>query len=104
MSKRIAMLIARCTLAVGTLALSTFALAQDDADIAPRFRNTISPEQYHQLRDQYLNLLRGLPADPRLREAAVRTLQVQLTAARQNTAPNVFNPSAWTSIDAPTES
>jgi uncharacterized repeat protein (TIGR01451 family) len=95
--KRLALLLALGTLALSTLGLSTRALAQDDADIAPRFRNQITPEQYHQLRDQYLNLLRGLPADPSLREGAVRMRNSQLNDARLVTRL-VFSPGAWTSI------
>src|SRR6266481_5564132 len=75
------------------LVMAGFALAQDDADIPPRFRNLITPEQYHQLRDDYLNLLRGLPADPSLREKAVRQLESQQALK----GPLALTPS-WTSL------
>lgn len=82
---------------LGSLIFATFALAQDNADIAPKFRQGITPEQYHQLRDGYVNLLRGLPADPALRDAAVQTRNRQLAAASQ-AGPLVFNPGSWNSI------
>lgn len=81
-----------------TIVLSSFVLAQDDADIPAKFRTRITPEAYHQLRANYLNLLRGLPADPALRNAAVRMRNQQLNALR---APggNAGAPiPAWTAI------
>src|SRR5207302_8726062 len=75
------------------LALATLAFAQDDADIPAKFRDRITEEQYQQLRDAYLNLLRGLPADPSLREKAVQQLQSQQKAP----TPKGATP-AWTAI------
>ena len=83
--------------ALGSFVFATLALAQDNADIAPKFRQGITPEQYHQLRDGYVNLLRGLPADPALRDVAVQTRNRQLAAASQ-AGPLVFNPGSWNSI------
>ena len=100
MSKRLTLFVALGTLALCPLVLSTPALAQDDADIAPKFRSRITPEEYHRLRDQHLNLLRGLPADPRLREAAVRARDLQIIQSNLAApfGPAVFSPGAWTSI------
>lgn len=58
-------------------ALSSVALAQEDPDIPPRFRNLITSEQYHVLRDAHINLLRGQPADPNLREQAIQQMLVK---------------------------
>ena len=63
------------------LTSAVFAFGQDDADIAPKFRSRITPELYHQLRGEYLNMLQGLPADPTLREAAVRQMKAQRALA-----------------------
>lgn len=79
------------------LALGAIAIAQEDADIPGRFKNRISPEAYHQLRNEYVNLLRGLPADPGLREAAVRMRDLQMRALRAPTANLPFSPT-WTAI------
>ena len=49
--------------------------AQDDADIPAKFKNLIDESTYQKLRDDFLNLLRGLPADPGLRDAAVQQMQ-----------------------------
>ena len=86
--------------ALGSIALATLAtlaVAQDNADIAPKFRQGITPEQYHQLRDGYVNILRGLPADPSLREAAVQTRNRQLANASRS-GTTVFSPGSWNSI------
>ena len=58
-------------------ALSRLAFAQEDPDIPPQFRNLITPEQYHTLRDGHINLLRGMPADPSLRAQAIQQLLVK---------------------------
>ncbi len=78
------------------LALAAVVFAQDDADIPPRFRDKITPELYHQLRNQYVDLLRGLPANPALREAAIRMRVQQLDSASSGTL--AFSPGAWTAI------
>src|SRR5450432_2833404 len=78
------------------VALSALGLAQDDADIPAKFRNLISPEQYHQLRDEYINLLRGLPADPGLREAAIRFRNLQLSSP--SLGGSVFSAGPWTAL------
>lgn len=81
------------------LALSTF--AQDDADIPAKFRTRISPETYHQLRNEHLNTLRGLPADPALREAAINMRNLQLrNLAISGPNTNVPGPVApsWTAL------
>ncbi len=83
--------------ALGSFAFASLAVAQDNADIAPKFRQGITPEQYHQLRDGYVSLLRGLPADPALRQEAVQTRNRQLAAASQ-AGPLVFNPGSWNAI------
>jgi hypothetical protein len=63
------------------LSLTTgFVLAQEDADIPPRFKNLIDDATYFQLRTDYLNLLRGLPADPAMRAAAIQQMQGQRAA------------------------
>ena len=100
MSGRLALLVALCTLALCPPLLSNLALAQDDADISPKFRRLITPEEYHRLRNQHLNLLRGLPADPSLREAAVRTRDRQISQRNLEapSGPAVFSPGAWASI------
>ena len=85
------------SLVKGLLALMfTFSLgfAQEDADIPPKFKNVISDATYFQLRTDYLNMLRGLPANPALRVAAIQQMQ----------QPRVFAPGipsvtpAWTAI------
>ena len=86
--------------AVGSLLFSSIALGQDNPDIAPKFRQNITPEQYHALRNGYVALLRGLPADPALRVEAVRARNRQLaaTAASIAAGASVFNPGSWDSI------
>ena len=83
--------------ALSSFTFASLALAQDNADIAPKFRQGITPEQYHQLRDGYVNLLRGLPADPALRQEAVQTRNRQLEAANR-AGTLVFSPGSWNSI------
>ena len=83
--------------ALSSVTFASQALAQDNADIAPKFRKDITPEQYHQLRDGYVNLLRGLPADPALRDVAVQSRNQQLAAASR-AGPLVFTPGSWNSI------
>ena len=68
---------------------ASFAFAQDDADIPAKFKNLINAETYHQLRGDYLNTLRGLPADPALRAKAVEQMQGQLRQQLQNQAFSV---------------
>ena len=58
-------------------ALAGVVLAQVDPDIPPQFQNLISPELYHQLRDAHIDLLRGLPADPSLRDQAIQQMLQQ---------------------------
>ena len=60
---------------------ASLGLAQDDADIPPKFRNLIDEATYQQLRSDYLNLLRGLPADPTYRAAAIQQLSSRRPAA-----------------------
>lgn len=83
--------------ALGGAALSTTAIAEDNPDIAPKFRRGITPEQYHQLRDGHVSLLRGLPADPSLRQEAVQQRNRQLAAASA-ASPLAFSPGAWNAI------
>jgi hypothetical protein len=59
------------------LFVASCALAQDDADIPTRFRGIIDEDLYQRLHNDYLNLLRGLPADPALRENAIRQMNTQ---------------------------
>ena len=88
----------------GLLAVTTFASAQFDADIPPKFGNSISPEAYHRLRNDYVDLLRGLPADPSLRQAAINQLSAQKRAARNRQAAAladglvVATPPQWTAL------
>ncbi len=82
-----------------TLALTAgYALAQDDADIPPKFRNLITPEVYHQLRDNYTNLLRGLPADPSLRDNAVKQMKAQQQTLLSTQGVSVLVAPLWTAI------
>ncbi len=73
------------------LLIAASAWAQDDADLPKRFEKHISPDLYFKLRSDYLNLLRGLPADPGLRDEAVRRLQASKFSATALTP-------AWTSL------
>src|SRR5215471_17171400 len=68
----------RRLLLIGALAWP--AMAQEDPDIPPPFENLITPEQYHILRDAYINLIRGYPSDPALRDQAIQ--QMARLAAR----------------------
>ena len=77
-----------------SLAFGAFALAQNDADIPAKFGNRISPELYQQLRSEYINLLRGLPADPGLREAAIALRNQQ----KQNLTNNSVVIPSWTPL------
>ena len=56
------------------VAVAGIVFAQVDPDIPPQFQNLISPELYHQLRDAHIDLLRGLPADPSLRDQAIQQM------------------------------
>lgn len=56
---------------------STVAFAQVDADIPAKFAKTISPEAYHQLRNQHAAILRGNPTDPSLRQKAIAQFRSQ---------------------------
>lgn len=69
-------------LLLGLLFATTFAFAQGDADIPPKFSSSISPEAYHRLRNEYVDLLRGLPADPSLRQTAINRMATQKKVAR----------------------
>ena len=69
-------------------------LAQDDADIPPKFKTLIDEATYQQLLSQHLNLLRGLPADPNLRLTAI---QQMLRRPGIAAAGNAGQP-AWTAI------
>ncbi len=84
------------------LSLTTgFILAQEDADIPPRFKNLIDDATYFQLRTDHLNLLRGLPADPALRTAAIQQMQgqrVALTSAPAGSAAAAAAALTWTPI------
>ena len=60
-------------------AVAGLAVAQVDPDIPPQFQNLISPELYHQLRDAHINLLRGMPADPSLRDQAIQQMLQQVS-------------------------
>src|SRR5260221_3960342 len=80
------------------VSLAGYALAQDDADIPAKFRNLITPEVYHQLRDDYLNLLRGLPADPSLRDNAMQQMKVQQQTLRSTPGVSVLLTPTWTPI------
>jgi hypothetical protein len=64
--------------ALAMLAFTQFAFAQDDADIPRKFQGRIAPDVYHQMLDDYLNLVRGLPADPSLRTTAIQLQEQQL--------------------------
>jgi hypothetical protein len=86
---------------------ATFALAQQDADIPPKFQDKIDEEVYQRLRSEYLDLLRGLPADPRLRATAIQKMQKQIQTMKQRAivgssalnAPAAVTASAvWTAI------
>ena len=79
-------------------AAGTLALAQGDADIPARFKDRITPELYHQLRNEYVNILRGLPADPSLREAAIRQRSLQMTSLPSRFGSVAFVPGAWIPI------
>lgn len=79
-------------------AVGTLALAQGDADIPARFKDRITPEVYHQLRNEYVNILRGLPADPSLREAAIRQRSLQMTSLPSRFGSVAFVPGAWIPI------
>lgn len=70
----------------GLLGASAVAVAQVDADIPAKFANTIKPEVYHRLRNEHLNMLRGLPADPSLRQAALDQMTAQKRANRAKNA------------------
>jgi hypothetical protein len=72
-------------------ALARLGLAQVDTDIPPQFQNLISPELYHQLRDAHIDLLRGVPADPSLRDQAIQQQQAGLVVSQQSGLP----PAAW---------
>ena len=79
--------------------LSGVAFAQeDDADVPAKFRNLINKETYFQLRGDHLNLLRGLPADPSLRQAAIQQMQGQ--QGQGNSSLSSFLPvtNPWTAI------
>lgn len=88
----------------GLLAATTFASAQYDADIPPKFANSISPEAYHRLRNEYVDLIRGLPADPSLRQKAIAQLSAQKRAARNRQSAAlaagalVVTPPQWTAL------
>lgn len=49
--------------------------AQDDPDLPPKFRDLISEQDYLRLRGDFISMLRGLPADPALRDAAIRQMK-----------------------------
>ena len=80
------------------------AFAQGDADIPPKFSNSISVETYHRLRNDYVGQIRGLPADPRLRQKAIDQLVAQKKAARDKRAAQVaagsvaITPPQWTAL------
>jgi hypothetical protein len=67
----------------------------DDADLPPRLKGLIDKETYFQMRDNYINLLRGIdpdnPIDPLARGRAVAQAQSQSRAALPVAAP-------WTPI------
>jgi hypothetical protein len=73
-------------LLLGLLGASTVAFAQVDADIPPKFAKTISPESYQQLRNQHLDILRGMPADPSLRQKAITQFRAQKQQAKDRIA------------------
>jgi hypothetical protein len=67
---------------LGVLA-TTFVFAQQDADIPPKFQDKIDEEVYQRLRSEYLDLLRGLPANPSLRATAIQKMQKQIQTMKQ---------------------
>ncbi len=86
---------------------ATSLFAQQDADIPPKFQDKIDEEVYQRLRSDYLNLLRGLPADPSLRANAVKQMQKQMQTMRArstnsavtlNPAPNAPTGPVWTPL------
>ncbi len=88
-------------LVLGLLVATTVAYAQGDADIPPKFSNSISPEAYHRLRNDYVDLLRGSTADPRLRQAAINQLVAQKKLARSRQAAagaSAITPPQWTAL------
>src|SRR5438309_10272523 len=62
-----------------------------DADLPPRLKGIIDKETYMQMRDNYINLLRGIdadqPIDPLARGRAIAQLQRQARAALAVGAP-----------------
>ncbi len=79
--------------------LSGVAFAQeDDADVPPKFRNLINKDTYFQLRGDYLNLLRGLPADPSLRQTAIQQMQGQQVQGNSPISPFLPVANPWTAI------
>ena len=76
------------------LAVSRLAFAQVNPDIPPQFESLISPDVYHQLRDAHIDLLRGLPADPSLRDQAVQLLLQQ----QQNSQQTGLPPATWRAL------
>src|SRR5580765_4049687 len=84
-------------------AVAGFAFAQENADIPPQFENLITPELYHQLSDAHIDLLRGLPADPTLRDQATQQMlqqqQSNLSIAAQGGVHRTLDGGAtWTQI------
>jgi hypothetical protein len=80
------------------VSMAGFALAQDDADIPPIFRNLITPDVYHQLRDAHINLLRGLPADPTLRDNAIQQMKGQQQTLLSTQGVGAFVAPPWSSL------
>ena len=91
-------------LLLGLLFAATMAFAQGDADIPPKFSNSISAEAYHRLRNAHMDQLRGLPADPGLRQAAINHLARQKKTLRDRrtaqlaAGASVITPAQWTAL------
>ena len=80
---------------ISMLFVGACAFAQEEADIPPPFRNLITPEAYFQLRDAHLNILRGLPADPSLRDNAVQRLKQQQRIIENSVGTNLVSVPVW---------
>ena len=89
-------------LVLGLLAATsfTFAFAQGDADIPPKFSGNIKADEYQRLRSEHFNLIRGLPADPGFREAATSQMRAQKSAARSALSATgaAVAPPQWTAL------
>jgi hypothetical protein len=62
------------------LSASVIPLAAQNPDVPPKFSNLVSEEDYLRMRGDFVSMLRGLPADPTLRDNAIS----QMKAAASN--------------------